>query len=140
MRSLLFLTSLFTVIASCTIAGAAQRAQSNIPLHSQERATKGVDEDHIYTAREVDVKAKIPNKMENLPKAGKDCPKEGMVNLTIVLHKSGKVTEVTITEGMGCSYDKAAIEVARKLKFTPAEKDGQQVSQYQMLQYRYAIY
>jgi TonB family protein len=140
MRSLLFITSLLTLIASCTIAGAAQRAQSSIPVPTQERSTQGVEEDHIYTAREVDVKAKLTNKKENLPKAGKDCPREGQVKLTIVLHKSGKVTGVTITKGMACSYDEASVEVARKIKFTPAVKDGQQVSQYQMFEYRYATY
>ena len=53
-----------------------------------------------------------------------------MVELRIVLHKSGRVTEVTIMKGMGCSYDEAAVGAARKFKFTPRVKDGKQVSRY----------
>ena len=83
------------------------------------------------------MKAKITNKTENLPVVGTDCPREGMVTLRIILHKSGEVTEVTLIKGMGCSYDQATLETARKLKFTPAVKDGQQVSQYQIFEYRY---
>jgi TonB family protein len=135
MKSLIYLSSLFTLIASCTIVGAGQFQQSYILL-SQERKTQGADE-VIYTAEEVDVKAKITNKMENIPKEGGDCTRQGKVSLRIILHKSGKVTGVTIIKGMGCSYDEATVEVARKFKFTPAVKDGQQVSQYQMFEYRY---
>lgn len=85
------------------------------------------------------MKAKITNKMENLPEPGKDCPsRAGVVVLRIVLHKSGRVTEVTIMKGMGCSYDEAAVGAARKFKFTPAVKDVKQVSQYQIFEYRYS--
>ena len=136
MKSFIYISCLFSLIACCTIVGVARGEQSCIRVSSQEQRTQGADE-VIYTASEVDVKAKITNKMDNLPEVGSDCPRAGMVTLRIILHKSGKVTEVTIIKGMGCSYDKATVEVARKFKFTTAVKDGQQVSQYQIFEYRY---
>ena len=135
MKSLIYLTSLFILIAFCTIGVAARHERSYISLVSQEKK-KGADEP-VYTATEVDVKAKITNKMENIPREGSDCPRKGSVRLRIVLHKSGRVTEVTIINGMGCSYDEATVDSARKFKFIPAVKDGQQVSQYQIFEYRY---
>ena len=120
MKSLIYLSSLCSLIALFVVVAAAQQGS----------------DDRVYTAGEVDVKAKITNKFENVPENGSDCPRQGMVRLQITLHKSGRVTEVTIMKGMNCSYDKATVEIARKFKFTPV-KDGQQVSQYQIFEYRY---
>ena len=39
------------------------------------------------------------------------------------------VTDVTLVKKSGCSYDKDAIRVARKIEFQPAKKNGQDVSQ-----------
>ena len=93
------------------------------------------DDDKVYTAQEVDKKARIKNRLENLPQRKQDCPETVQAKLRVVLHKSGKVTEATVTESSGCSYDAEVIKVARQLKFTPAIKDGQPVSQYSELTY-----
>ena len=98
------------------------------------------DQDRIYTAKEVDVKAKI-RQATDTPQPGRDCfefdyPR--VVILRVVLHKSGVVSDVTLVKKSGCSYDKDAIRVARKIKFEPAKKDGQDVSQYFTVQYQYA--
>lgn len=140
MKSLIHLACLFVLVASGMRVGAASYAGSHTTAPSQERVTQGADDERVYTAGEVDVRAKVTNRMENLPEAGRDCPEEGLVRLRIILHKSGKVTEVRITKGMGCSYDESAVGVARKFKFTPAVKDGKHVSQYQIFEYRYQAY
>ena len=137
MKSLVHLTPLLTLLAACMVTGAAPRGGSYTPTPAQERKTQDAEEEHVYTYREVDVKAKITNKMENLPRAGRDCPREGLVRLRIILHKSGRVTEVTIIKGMGCSYDKATVEAARRFTFSPAVKDSRAVSQYQIFEYSY---
>jgi TonB family protein len=136
MKPMIYLASLFISIAFCSIVVDARHEQSQTLQSSQERKTQGAD-DAIYLASEVDVKAKFTNKMENIPEAGRDCPRAGQVTLRLVLHRSGKVTKATIIKGMGCSYDEATVEVARKLRFSPALKEGQQVSQYQIFEYRY---
>lgn len=95
-------------------------------------------EDKIYSATEVDVPAKFKNELDVLPTRKGDCPSSVRVALKIVLRKSGKVTDVTILMSSGCSYDQEAIKAVSKLKFEPALKDGQPVSQYSQLEYAYA--
>lgn len=136
MKSLVNFGCLFCLMASCIVVGATPRGKSHTQLPSQESKSRDAD-DNVYTAKEVDVRAKITNRMENIPVAGKDCPREGFVSLRIILHKSGSVTDVTVITRMGCSYDESTVEAARKFKFTPAVKDGKPVSQYQLLEYRY---
>ena len=58
------------------------------------------------------------------------------VTLRIVLRKSGSVTDVTVVKSSGCSYDQEAVKTVQKLKFEPAIKAGQQVSQYLNFEYR----
>ncbi len=113
----------------------ATQAQQPTPTPSPSPKVQ----DRIYTAKEVDVKAKI-KQTTDAPQPGRDCfefdyPR--VVVLKVVLHKSGIVSDVTLIKKSGCSYDKDAIRVARKIKFEPAKKDGQDVSQYLTVQYAY---
>jgi TonB family protein len=87
------------------------------------------DEDKVYSSRQVDVKAKITSGKDERPSHRRGCPDNGRVTIKAVLHKSGKVTNVSIVKGLNCSYDKDAMEIVRRYKFTPAMKDGQPVSQ-----------
>ncbi len=138
MKSLTYFACLLILVGCCVgVEGAAGGASRTLqPL--QGRNSQEAEEDHVYSYNEVDVKARITNKMENLPEPGKDCPpRAGLVRLKIVLHKSGRVADVTVIKGLGCSYDEATVEAARKFKFTPAVKDGRQVSQYQIFEYQY---
>lgn len=95
-----------------------------------------LDDDKVFLAQEVDVKAKIKNKLESLPTRKNDCPETVQVSLKLVLRKTGKVTDITVAQSSGCSYDHEAIKAASKLKFDPALKDGQPVSQYSEIQYK----
>jgi TonB family protein len=113
-------------LAVCTIGG-----QKQANSHAFQS-----DDDMIYAVDEVDVKAKIKNKLENLPDRKNDCPDPVHVSLRVVLRKSGKVTDVTIVKSSGCSYDREAIKAVLKLKFNPAVKGGQPVSQYSGIEYR----
>lgn len=93
------------------------------------------DDDKVYTVKEVDVKAKVKNRMENLPRRKNDCPENVSVSLRAVFRKSGKVTDVIIRKSSRCSYDQEAIEAVLRLKFDPAIKDGKQVSQYSEIEF-----
>ena len=138
MKSLAHFVCLLLLGTCCVGVGAAADGVSHTSHPVQERNAQEGEDDHVYSSNEVDVKAKITNKMENLPEPGKDCPaRAGLVRLKIILHKSGNVTEVTVLRGLGCSYDEASVAAARKFKFTPAVKDGKQVSQYQIFEYQY---
>jgi TonB family protein len=138
MKSVVYFACLLILVGCCIGVGAAAYGASHTPHPLQEHNAQETEDDHVYSSNEVDVKAKITNKMENLPEPGKDCPnRAGLVRLKIILHKSGKVTGVTVIKGLGCSYDEATAEAARKFTFTPAVKDGKQVSQYQIFEYQY---
>jgi hypothetical protein len=51
------------------------------------------------------------------------------VVLTAVFCKSGRVTDIRVIEGLPYGVTEQAIEAARQTEFTPAEKDGEAVSQ-----------
>jgi TonB family protein len=53
----------------------------------------------------------------------------GEVVLTAVFCKTGRVTDISVVEGLPYGVTERAIEAARQTEFTPAEKDGQRVSQ-----------
>jgi TonB family protein len=92
-------------------------------------------DDKVYAVSEVDAKANIKNKLEHLPEHKGDCPASVYVSLRVVLRKSGKVTDITVIKSSGCSYDQEAIKAVRKLKFDPAVKAGQPVSQFSDVEY-----
>ena len=48
---------------------------------------------------------------------------------------SGKVTDIIETGGVSATTDAAAIEAAKLIQFTPAEKDGKKVSRQVTLKY-----
>ena len=102
--------------------------------HQKEERT----EDPIYSAREVDVRAKVRFPLDDPPTPGSDCRGRLrlLVMLSAVLRKSGKVTEVELVKGSGCSrYDTDAIRAVQNIKFDPALKDNRPVSQYQRFDY-----
>jgi len=106
----------------------------------EKREKEEPTEDRIYSAKEVDVKAKVMRFGNDPPGPGTDCPGRIrlLVGVSAVLRKSGKVTEAEVVRESGCaSYDNDAIRVVRKLKFNPALKDNQPVSQYQRFEFLY---
>ena len=104
----------------------------------EQHQNQETSEDPIYSAREVDVRAKLIRPLDDPPTPGSNC--RGRLRLLVmvraVLRKSGKVTEVELVKGSGCSrYDTEALRVVQNLKFNPALKDNRLVSQYQRFEY-----
>jgi TonB family protein len=57
----------------------------------------------------------------------------------MLLHETGKVTEVEVAEKSICdAFDKSAMKAARKIKFTPAREGGVAVSKYVTIEYSYS--
>jgi len=92
------------------------------------RPKKTSEGDQLYNSRQVDARARITKGGKDSPRPRGGCP-SGRVIVRAVLHKSGKVIDVSLVKGLGCSFDKDSIEIVRKYRFTPAMKDGQPVSQ-----------
>ena len=64
---------------------------------------------------------------------------EGVVRLRAILHASGGVQNISVVKGLPDGLTEKAIAAARQIRFTPAEKDGRQVSQYVVLEYNFNI-
>ncbi|HYG70554.1 MAG TPA: TonB family protein, partial [Anaeromyxobacteraceae bacterium] len=58
------------------------------------------------------------------PEAAKTAGLEGEVTLELELSEAGEVTDAVVTGPAGHGFDEAALEAARRLRFTPAEIDG----------------
>lgn len=59
----------------------------------------------------------------------------GQVKLSMVLCQSGRVTNIEVVQGLPYGLTEEAIKVARKIKFKPAEKDGQPASEQATITY-----
>ena len=65
---------------------------------------------------------------------------EGVVRLRVVLSAKGSVQGIRVVKGLPDGLTEKAIEAARQIRFTPAQKDGRTVSQYVTLEYNFKIY
>lgn len=131
---------LFVVLATLPLAvNPAQGVEPASSFISRGQEQKSSDEDKVYSAKEVSEKAIIKFRPEarSNPYAIQDCPKRGSALVSMVLHKSGKVTEVKLVRAMSCGFDRLAAEAARRIKFIPARKDKDTVSQYLTVEYAY---
>ncbi|MGH9962365.1 MAG: TonB family protein, partial [Pyrinomonadaceae bacterium] len=94
----------------------------------------------IMRGNELDRKVKIIAKPdpkwsdEELRRQG-----SGIIILSAVFCGSGKVTDIRVRRGMSEELDRKAVDAARKIRYIPAEKDGQKVSQWLQLEYRLNI-
>ena len=98
-------------------------------------------EDKVYSAKEVDVKAKVIRPLENQPQPGTDCRARLrlVVSVRAVLHRSGEVKDAELIRESGCSsYDKDALRAVGLMKFLRALKDNRFVSQYQVFEFHYS--
>jgi TonB family protein len=94
----------------------------------------------IYTGREVDVKCRLVTKPE--PQYTADARKnriEGTVVLKAVFSKSGQVTNIWTVAGLPYGLTERAISAAKKIKFTPAMKEGKPVSMWMQLEYNFYL-
>jgi TonB family protein len=94
-----------------------------------------------FTPKEVTRKANITSKPEPLyTEAARQNQVTGTVRLRLILSASGQVTGITPLTKLPDGLTEKAIEAARRISFTPAEKDGRKVSQYVTIEYNFNIY
>jgi hypothetical protein len=127
-RSLLLAVSLFAVTLL-----------ANGPLIAQ---LPGQDPDDqkcdfpVYKGKELDRKIKILEKPQPdfTSKERREHDRQS-VTLTAMFCGSGKVVQIKVKNPVSDSVDAKAIEAAKRIRFVPAEKDGNKVSQALMLEY-----
>ena|SRR5258706_21033 len=64
---------------------------------------------------------------------------KGRVVLKVVLCQTGNVTDIKAIEGLPFGMTERVIAAARKIDFTPAEKDGHSVSQRLLVKYYFNL-
>jgi TonB family protein len=101
----------------------------------------GPDYSKPFPAREVTRKAQITSKPEPLyTEEARKNQVTGTVRLRLILGASGSVSGITPVSRLPDGLTEKAIEAARRISFTPAEKDGRKVSQYVTIEYNFNIY
>lgn len=64
----------------------------------------------------------------------------GLVILKIVFSRQGKLIVISVVRGLPCGLTESAIIAARKIRFTPAMKDGLPVSVSANIEFSFALY
>lgn len=123
---------MFSAIVVFSVAGTAV-SQAPSPSPSPSPSSKECD---IAFSREVDSNAIISAKPEpNFSKRDRERYVGQEIRLRATLCGSGKVTDIRVIDGLTDEMNAAAIEAARLIRFTPAEKDGKKVSRAVTLRY-----
>jgi TonB family protein len=101
----------------------------------------GVDYARTFRVNEVTRRAHIIAKPEPLyTEEARKNQVTGTVRLRLILSASGQVSGITPLTKLPDGLTEKAIEAARRINFTPAEKDGRKVSQYVTIEYNFNIY
>ena len=101
----------------------------------------GGDINRNFQAKDVTRKAIITSKPE--PGFTEDARKnnvQGVVVLRLVLGANGQVTNVSVVKGLPDGLTERAIAAAKRIQFTPAQKDGRNVNQWVRIEYNFNIY
>ena len=94
----------------------------------------------VYQPKEVSLKAKITlNAPPTYPAEARTHNVSGRVALTAVLCRSGRVTDIQVVKGLPSGLTESAIKAAKEIKFEPAVKDGEAVSQATQLEYGFNL-
>ena len=101
----------------------------------------GTDYNKTFNAKDVTRKAVLNSKPE--PGFTEEARKNnvtGVVKLRLVLGASGSVSNISVVKGLPDGLTERAIAAARRISFTPAQKDGRPVSQWVTIEYNFNIY
>jgi TonB family protein len=104
----------------------------------QPQSSGTPEANRIYSGKEVDKKASVKKKPEpGYTKDARTHGVEGTVVLRCVFTSTGQVTNIHVVSGLPDGLTEGAIDAAKKIKFTPAMKDGHPVSMWMELQYNF---
>lgn len=95
----------------------------------------------ILSSKEVTTKAQILRRPEpSYTERARQSQTRGAVLLRMVLSSDGVVRHIVAVRRLPDGLTEQAIAAARKIRFTPATKDGRPVSQYVTIEYNFNIY
>lgn len=94
----------------------------------------------IYERKEVARPARFRMPVVDVTDEARANLKKGTVLLVAVLCRDGRVTDITVTKSLPYGMTERVVEAVRVMKFIPAEKDGQVVSQRAKMEFQFNIY
>ena len=111
------------------MSGMVAKAQTPTP-------SPATHECQIPTLGKVDKKLKILAKPEpKFSRRDRERHLGAEITLRAIFCGSGRVTDIVVTSGLTADMNAVAIEAARLIQFTPAEKNGNKASQVLLLKY-----
>lgn len=94
-----------------------------------------------FNPREVTVKARILDKPEpTYTEAARKAGVTGTVVIKGVFSSSGEVKNLVVVRALGYGLTSKAVQAARRIRFTPAGKEGRPVSMYVQMEYNFNLY
>ena len=155
MRKALLLLNVTLMLAAPALAQSGRRSPTPQPLPTpsstgpetlqlkksdKPQLPEIVDGERIYTSRQVDEKVRIRAKPN--PRYTREAERNstrGLVVLRAILAADETVKHIEVVTGLPDGLSERAIEVASKIKFTPARKGGKPVSVWVLLEYRFYV-
>jgi TonB family protein len=124
------------------LSGASSNNASDVVPSSTDGSAKpsAPSDGKPFSEKEVTLPAVIIDKPQpSYPLAARQQHATGAVKLRVVFSPSGEVTEVEALRRVN-GLTEAAMQVAKSIKFLPAEKDGRFVPQYAEVEYEFVIF
>ena len=96
----------------------------------------------VATIQKADYDQNIEIKKKPRPSFPRTCSlSSGITRVRATFDKSAKVTNAELVSSSGCkSFDGNSIKAAYKIKFSPAEKDGQPITVVKVVEFAFSIY
>jgi hypothetical protein len=128
-----FKSTLVILLIVFGFAAIAIAQNSNKPINDEKCAGR------IYDHTQITQRPKFgPRTSPDLTPEALAHNVRGRVVLSAVLCRTGKLTDITVIEGLPFGMTERAIEVARQIKFEPAERNGRKVSEKTQLEYNFS--
>lgn len=95
----------------------------------------------VFTTKETTTRAKVLSKPEpQYTEAARKYSVSGMVALKAVISTDGRITSIQVLKRLPHGLTQASVAAAKQIKFMPALKDGQTVSQFIQLEYNFNLF
>jgi len=137
MHNLKFYLIVGTAVLISIVGGSFNSLAGRTSCESDLIQANTDDKDKVYREDEVDKAAQLRNEDKLFKSFNSEfkCPDTGgKVAVTLLLHKSGTVTDVKVDVSPDCSVSEKGRTILRGLKFSPALKSGAKVSEYLMIE------
>jgi TonB family protein len=135
-RQRLFYLMLALTMMSAGLVG-AQASEAETTQSEKPATCSGP----VYKAKDVSRRVKIVDypAPAGEPEGERGLKEKGRVVLRAVLCRTGEVTDIEVVKGLPDGLTEKAVEAAGRIKFNPAERRGQKVSQRVTIEYTFRI-